>query len=368
MATNKEQEKFYVLYHAECFDGRMAAWAVYDFFFASSPDLNRRNPKEEGNVVQTPDIWMQFVPMSYDDPMPDIENATVFIVDFSTDVDKLIALSDKSNQIYILDHHETMRDKFLEFHKSNKDFGSLQDLNWKEDKIIQFSWVTPKGNIVAHFDNNSSGAMLTWKFFNKKPTDIFEEADEAPSLLKYAQDFDLFKWKYRGSREIATAVYDVLGDTNQGALDFLVRQMGHFDMSQGPEANEYAKTLFDRGAIIFAHQTTLAKGIIKRGVNMVKYNGDLIPMCAAPRELRTLVGELLAKDHPFSVIYEDYPDRNIREYSFRSNKHSPTATNVKEFAQSLGGGGHIHAAGVRLPIHPYMFLLQAITETSEANS
>lgn len=345
---NQDQQKFYVLYHAECFDGRMAAWAVYDHFFGSKAEPNRRNPREENDIVMAPDVWMKFIPMSYDDPIPDIEGAIVFIVDFSDDVEKIMALADNDNQVYVLDHHLTMRDKFYKYNQANKDMGKFTHVYGHEESATNFTWESNKGHVVAHFDNRASGAALTWKFFNKNPEDIFAPTSDVPALLKYAQDYDLFTKVYQGSREIATAMYDILGDLNMEALDFMVHQFGYFNPKEGVQVNEYAKTMYERGLVIFNHQKTLARGIIKRGVRYVQFYEHKIPICPAPRELRTLVGEMLAKDHYFSISYEDYASRCIREYSFRSNKDNPNACNVKELAESFGGGGHVNASGVRI--------------------
>lgn len=342
--NTQQKDKIVVLYHAQCFDGRMAAWAVYDNFFGDLLACDEKLLLEENNEVSTPDTSVKFIPINYNDPLPEFDGETVYVVDFSDDVEKLLAASVNTERMIVIDHHASMRDKFMNFQEGNHEMGNfILEPIMEDGKVVNFQWASHNGKLYAYFDNRFSGAMLTWMHFDLRKT------EDAPTLLQYAQDYDLFKFEFEGTREIAAAMYDQIGEMSFSDLDHLIERCG-IGKPDKDAVNETLANLYEAGVIIHAHQKSLANGIIKRGVKYVDYQGHKIPICQAPRELRTLVGELLAKDHYFSVSYEDYCSIGIREYSFRSNKKNHDFCDVKKLAESFGGGGHVNAAGVRVKL------------------
>lgn len=353
MSNNeKQQNEYVVLYHAECFDGRMASWTVFNSYFNY---CLRDQFTETGNVVTAPGIRMEFIPISYDDQLPDLTDKTVYIVDFSCDVEKLVEVAASSKGIYLLDHHATMRDKFLKYHKDNPDVGIMNVVEQDDNGIpVKFEWNSHHLN--ARFNNKASGAMISWKYFNGNVNNFFKDVNDAPTMIRIAQDYDLFKFEFPGTREIATSMYDCINSISMIELTKIIEAVGDCDPYSGFNSNDKLSELYQNGVVIFKHQKTLARGIIKRGMQMETVTTNdgktlCIPVCQVPRELRTLVGEILATEHPFSITYEDYPSRNIREYSFRSNKNFPGWVDVKEFAESQNGSGHVHSAGVRIEHH-----------------
>ncbi len=133
-----------VLYHADCFDGFGAAWAVWKKF----PNA-------------------RFLPVKHGQPPPpDLNDRRVLIVDFSYARPILETMAAETKELLILDHHITAER-------------------------------TLAGFPHAYFDQTKSGAVLSWEWAHRTP---------APWLLQYVQDKDLWTWVLPGSREISAAL------------------------------------------------------------------------------------------------------------------------------------------------------------------
>ncbi|HMS83649.1 MAG TPA: DHHA1 domain-containing protein [Nitrospira sp.] len=133
-----------VLYHADCFDGFGAAWALWKKF----PSAN-------------------FLPVKHGQPPPpDLNDRRVVIVDFSYARPILEMMAAETKELLILDHHITA------------------------ERILD-------GFPHAYFDQTKSGAVLSWEWAHRTT---------APWLLQYVQDKDLWTWALPGSREISAAL------------------------------------------------------------------------------------------------------------------------------------------------------------------
>src|SRR5574343_992991 len=104
-----------VLYHGNCYDGVTAAWVVY-----KALDL-----AFEGGVSN-----LEYLPMNYSDPCPDVKGKDVIIIVFSFKRPIMEKIIEDCSSLIVLDHHKTVE-------------AELKDL------------ANPKGNIV--FDMNRSG-------------------------------------------------------------------------------------------------------------------------------------------------------------------------------------------------------------------
>ena len=133
-----------VLYHADCFDGFGAAWAVWKKF----PNA-------------------RFLPVKHGQPPPsDLHDRRVLIVDFSYARPILETMAAETKELLILDHHITAER-------------------------------TLAGFPHAYFDQTKSGSVLSWEWVHRTT---------APWLLQYVQDKDLWTWALSGSREISAAL------------------------------------------------------------------------------------------------------------------------------------------------------------------
>ena len=135
-------KKIVILYHKNCTDGFGAAWAGWKKF---------KNKAEY--IAVDPQIL----------PKKRIINKDIYILDNCYPKQILEKLKKDNKKVIVIDHHI-----------SNKE-------------IIK--------NASAYvFNNNHSGAVLAWKYFNPNK--------KTPILLRYIEDQDLWNFKIRNTRDI----------------------------------------------------------------------------------------------------------------------------------------------------------------------
>jgi uncharacterized protein len=136
-----------VLYHANCYDGFGAAWAVRK---ALGPDA-------------------QYLPVKYGEAPPDgLDRRFVVLVDFSYPRDVLLALAERVGALSIYDHHKT----------AAADLANCQHPNI--DMVV--------------FDMERSGAGIAW--------DSFHPVTSRPKLIDYVEDRDLWRFRLPSSRAV----------------------------------------------------------------------------------------------------------------------------------------------------------------------
>ena len=137
--------KTYIFYHKNCPDGFGAAFCAWKKFWE--------------NAI--------YIPKLHDEDLPEIPNwSDVFMLDIAFPLCKIQNILNHSN-LTIIDHHISIYD----------------ELKWLKNYI---------------FDIQSSGAVLSWKyFFPDQPV---------PMFLKYIQDKDLWKWELPNSKSIYSAI------------------------------------------------------------------------------------------------------------------------------------------------------------------
>ncbi len=251
-----------VLYHAECMDGFGAAWAIWKKF---------------------PNI--RFLPVKHGQAPPaDLKDQRVVIVDFSYARPILEAMASETKALLILDHHITAQ----------------RTLN---------------GFPHAYFDQTKSGAVLSWEWVH---------GTEAPWLLQYVQDKDLWTWALPGSREISAAL---------ASYPFNFELWDRFSQ----------QALEQEGRAILRYEQELVGKLTAQAV-MVEFQDQIIPSVHSAI-LTSQIGERLSPHHPFCLIWHDRDGR--RYFSMRSHTDG---TDVGTIAASFGGGGHTHAAGFSIPL------------------
>lgn len=138
----------YVLYHANCLDGKGSALAAW---------------------MKFGDEDTKYIPVQYGNKPPKMKkNSDIYIVDFSYPGLTLEKMAKRYKQITILDHHKTAQ--------STLESSYLPD------------------NVNAEFDMDRSGAVMTWDFFHI--------AKPVPQLLLHIQDRDLWQWEVKGTKDI----------------------------------------------------------------------------------------------------------------------------------------------------------------------
>lgn len=257
-----------VIYHAECPDGFGAAWSFY---------------KKYGHKAK-------YIPTRYGDPIPNLYNKEVYIVDFCYHKEDLLKIKEIADSLTVLDHHKTALEE-------------CGDLDF------------------CHFDMEHSGAVLAWQF-------CFPE-DKIPNLLKHIEDRDLWKWKMPFSEEILSVVDSV--ERTFKNWDALAKQVSISDTDSW-------NMILNKGQGILEYKRNLIRNMIKY-VHHLDIDGHRIPAVNCSF-FQSEIANQLSVGQPFAAAY--YWNGESYCFSLRSNEGG---SDVSEIAKKYGGGGHIRASG-----------------------
>jgi len=293
------------IYHGNCADGFTAAWAVHRRFG---------------------DDWDYHAGV-YQSPPPDVTGRDVVLVDFSYKRPVLEEMRRTAASVCVLDHHKTAAEdlapggNFLDISQwQNKPDGDRYD-----DLLFDRAIDQNEGARSIHvlFDMERSGAGIAWDFFHG--------ANTRPTLVKYAEDRDLWRFALPFSREINAFVF--AHDYSFDVWESLARQLEtRFD------------TCVDMGAAIEKkHHKDVAElvGALKRRMTI---GGHEVWAASLPYTLTSDAGHLMATGEPFAACYWDTQEGRV--FSLRS---TDDGLDVSEIAKQYGGGGHRNASGFRLP-------------------
>ena len=256
-----------IIYHAKCRDGFGAAWSAWKLL---------------GNKAE-------YIPASHGDTPPDVTGKNVAILDFSYKNEVIKKMTKQAKSLIVIDHHKSA---MLDLHDIPN----------------------------AYFDMNHSGAMLAWYFFHPEK--------EAPRLISYIEDRDLWKWELPNSKEFSAALDMIPFD---------------FDAFCQLEDDSIFDDTCDRGSHILAYSNIAVKKI-SRQATMRVWEGKRVYVVNSSRWMSE-IGNYLSPECDFVVIW--YFDHDRQEYraSLRSLYEH---IDCSEIAKRFGGGGHKKAAGFAL--------------------
>lgn len=258
----------FVIYHADCSDGFGAAYSAWKL-------LGER---------------AQYHAAKYGEPAPDVAGKNVVILDFSYDNATTKKLIKSANSLIVIDHHKSA---MIELHDVS----------------------------CTHFDMNHSGAMLAWKFFHP--------GKDAPRMIKFIEDRDLWKWEIPYSKEFSAA------------FDMVPFTFEDFDLFLDDSAVDNAQM---RGSYILAYSKTVISKIAKRAI--LRKMGDKEVLAVNSPHWMSEIGSVLSTKCDFAVIW--CYDHDSRQVKVSLRAHHDDA-DVSEVAKRFGGGGHRKAAGFALP-------------------
>jgi uncharacterized protein len=181
------------------------------------------------------------------------------------------------------------------------------------------------GNI---FDQNHSGAVLAWKYFHPDT--------EVPELLLYIEDHDIWKFALPNNLEFNTALKQY--ERTFAVFDELVENL---------KSEEFRNNFIETGRTLQQFENSLIEDLLKYRERAI-FEGHEIWVLNVSRIYRSILGHKLAKLNeseggaPLAIVY--YRNGGAVHLSLRSEGD----IDVSEIAQKYGGGGHKHAASIRV--------------------
>ena len=292
-----------IIYHDNCADGFGAAWAAYNKFGADGAEylpMGYNDKRVELKQVEFTDPELIF-PVS-------LAGRNVYILDFSFKPEVIAAMLKVTNHITWIDHHLTAFEDF-NFDPTQRVDHVDQELNW--DVIL---------------DPNKSGCVLAWEHFHP--------GTEVPTLLKYIEDRDLWRWQYTSTRDLATGLRSKPFTFEW--FDFANENLSEV-MNKGTAMNE----LFDQqlADITKKHIPTLIDEQPGRSVNCTP-------------QFSSEAGNILAKESGTFGMTWTLRNDGMANVSLRSIGDY----DVSAIAKTFGGGGHRNAAGFEVAFDRLKFI------------
>jgi hypothetical protein len=271
--TKIPKQKIVVVYHGNCPDGFGGAWAAWKKFGAKAAYF----PARDRNAPPVP-----------------LKNKIVYIIDYTYEVPLMRKLIKDNIRVTAIEHHISQKP------------GTL---------------LTEKYS----YDVNHSGAVLAWHYFHPgKPV---------PTLLRYVEDRDIWKWKIPHSREMLMLIDLVEFDFK--AWSMLAKEL---DDPRTRVIN------LKKGALLELQYRSLYRMLLPNA-ELVKFEGRKIYALNCPYYFADDLGhELALKTHTFALLWNETGGR-IR-CSLRSNGK----IDVAKIAKKYGGGGHRRASGFSFPV------------------
>lgn len=264
-----------IYYHKGCTDGFTSAWAAY---------------KKFGNKA----VYSPMRPGEHIDDIP--VNSTCFAVDWTPHADDAQKMLYNGSSLVVLDHHASAKNDF-------------DDIDEEAFTFI--------------FDNDHSGAHLAWKYFHPKKS--------IPRLVKYVEDVDLWKSRYKDS-----AAFGALISTTEHTF------LNWNKMVRGLENKVTAKQLIRDGNLLMTHEDLLMARIASkaRWVKFEKKEG-LAVNCPI---FQSGIGNILAlKSGTFGIVWFDQGD------AIKASLRGVGKMQLGDIAKKYGGGGHQNASAFTWP-------------------
>ena len=265
-----------VIFHSHCPDGFASALAAWLHFGSNA----------------------EYLALNHDQQPPDVGGRSVFVLDIVFSRATMQRLNEQAGALVVLDHHRSAANDMRGFRCFC-------------------------GHV--HFNLNKSACRLAWEYFHPN--------QDAPALIRYVEDNDLYRFAIPGSVEYLAAL-------TAGPYSFS-RWAAILAMSS-PEMEAFMQ----RGKVIQAHARKLAESMAVEAYP-VEVNGHRGLMANAPFVLHTDVGQILNRQcGTFSLMW--CMDNNGTRV--RVGLRSVEGFDLIPLAKSFGGGGHPNSAGFRLPL------------------
>lgn len=261
-----------VLYHGKCPDGFGGAYAAW---------------KKFGDTAE-------YIPMQYGNPIPEhMDGRELYFVDFCYEREEMDALAAIAKSIVVLDHHEGVRAVATSF--------------------------------PGVFDSSRSGATISWEYFHPQ--------EPMPFLLKYLEDYDLFRFSLPGTKEL------------NAYLTLQPYEFEHWETLVNDFENTASREkILELGLAYAEHMDKLIQSIGSRA-KLVEFEGHTVYFSSTVLQAITdyLGNELAKKQPPFALMVRAAVD------GLRVSLRSDGTFDVAEIARKYGGNGHTGAAAFSIP-------------------
>lgn len=276
--TEHDMKPPIIIYHGNCADGWTSAWIAKKAI--------------GGDVELHAGVYGQ--------PLPDVKDRTVYLLDFSYPLALMEELVADCNLLVWLDHHDT----------AIRESGSLLLC----DKV------------TGKLDNRRCGAWLTWEFFH---------GDKAvPTLVHLVDDRDRWQFKDDRSKPFAAGLFS-----------------RNYTEKDWDEAAQTVDTVIAEGEVILKKHHKDIEELLNVSSYIDQIAGKLVPVCNLPYTMASDACQALLERHPTAPFAACWYDRKgvERVYSLRS-RECADAVHVGDVAKLYGGGGHKHAAGFAIHV------------------
>lgn len=185
-----------VFYHgSSCPDGFAAAYAAFLARGASAEYVPVEHPLNEA-------------------ALPDVAGRHVVSVDYAFPKDVCTRMMGSAASFLVLDHHASA-----------------------EKDLVHTAPALPAAN--ACFDMKMSGATMAWCFFHP--------GREMPLFFRYLEDRDIWRWAFRGSREVCDAMSATVPNTFEALEALRVKGTAGVEelMAAGASITKYKETVID---------------------------------------------------------------------------------------------------------------------------
>lgn len=270
-----------ILYHYNCLDGFSAAWAAWKKFGKRAEYVGVRHQEE---------------------PPRGLRDKEIYLLDFSYPLPVLRHLMKENARVTAIDHHISAKEAILQ--------------------TDDYSYAL-----------KNSGAVLSWRYFHK---------DKPPLLLRYVEDFDLWRFGMPHTREVSAAL-------EVAPKNFRSWSRITADFEDPLRRKKY----FEKGKIILEYQKILTRSLVKKA-DQVRFLGRRARAVNSSLLTSQIGHALYTEFEPLAIIWHE------RGGKLTVSLRSDGSVDVSRIAKRFGGGGHKEAASFKIPAgkKPWRLLLK----------
>lgn len=289
-------QKVIGIYHKDCLDGATAGAVLLKKFpdITFSP-LSRRYTEDDLSAT------LNLVD----------KDTIVYIVDFSLRKGHTERVIEKAKEVINIDHH----------------IGAEKELRGLAEKNKTFTFV---------FDNDRSGASLTWvHFYGEK---------NIPPIILYVEDSDLWRFALGDKTRWAASYLYGFSDNPQELLSLIERGDSAMD------------EILTKGKMLWKYRESLVEELLEDIKPLhIKIGKFVVPIHNTPEFLRSDVGHALAEKLGKAVATFVVDGDTVRLHFRGTNSNVPSAL---ELAQMVGGNGHKNAAGAKVSLKDFFSMIK----------